>query len=244
MTMISEHNSIASLMNRGETCEILNGEALLRSLQARLSNGKDRRLLDVELLNLSLSVSSTPEEVTQKAKELLRIFGDFGGVLNASLDRLITEGGLETELALRLKIFEIVARRLSLAKILDRPILSNWEDVLRYLRIAVSHSSRLRVIVLFLDSRDRLIAEEEHAIGTVGMVFAYPREIMKRALQLDASSVIIVRNRPGGDHLPHSGDFSLRDDIKSIFKVFDMTLQDYIIIGVSESMSMRHSGLL
>lgn len=141
-------------------------------------------------------------DVKPLAKELLKVFGDFNRVVKTPIDRLRQHTGLTKAVALEFKIIEAVAHRLARSKIMRRPVLSSWDALLDYCHTAMSHGETEKFKVLFLDLKNVLIADEEQAKGTVGHVPIYPKEVAKRALELNASAIILVHNHPSGDPTP------------------------------------------
>ena len=142
------------------------------------------------------------QDVKPLAKELLKVFGDFNRVVKTPIDRLRQHTGLTKAVALEFKIIKAVAHRLARSKIMRRPVLSSWDALLDYCHTAMSHGETEKFRVLFLDLKNVLIADEEQAKGTVGHVPVYPQEVAKRALELNASAIILVHNHPSGDHTP------------------------------------------
>mgnify|MGYP000259210915 CR=1 FL=1 len=136
------------------------------------------------------------------AKELLEAFGDFNRVVTAPIDRLRQYTGLTKAVALEFKIIEAAAHRLARSKIMRRPVLSSWDALLDYFDAAMSRGETEKFRVLFLNTKNVLITDEEQAKGTVGHVPVYPQEVAKRALELNASAIILVHNHPSGDHTP------------------------------------------
>ena len=182
-------------------------------------------------------------DVKLLAKELLKVFGDFNRVVKTPIDRLRQHTGLTKAVALEFKIIEAVAHRLAPSKIMRRPVLSSWDALLDYCHTAMSHRETEKFRVLFLDLKNVLIADEEQAKGTVGHVPVYPQEVAKRALELNASAIILVHNHPSGDPTPSRSDISMTHQIQRACDALGLTLHHYLIIDKSRGLSFRTEGL-
>ena len=165
-------------------------------LRARFEEAGGEALPDYELLELVLFRSIPRRDVKPLAKDLIRRFGTFAEVLGAPPARLRETGGLGESAILDLKIVEAAARRLARGAVAKRPVLSSWSAVLDYCRTAMAFSETERFRVLFLDKRNALIADEVQGTGTVDHTPVYPREIVRRALELSSTAVILVHNHP------------------------------------------------
>ena len=184
------------------------------------------------------------QDVKPLAKELLKVFGDFNRVVKTPIDRLRQHTGLTKAVALEFKIIEAVAHRLARSKIMRRPVLSSWDALLDYCHTAMSHGETEKFRVLFLDLKNVLIADEEQAKGTVGHVPVYPQEVAKRALELNASAIILVHNHPSGDPTPSRSDISMTHQIQRACDALGLTLHHYLIIDKSRGLSFRTEGLI
>lgn len=167
-----------------------------RRLRERFLKSRGAGMPDYELLELVLMGAITRRDVKPIAKTLLKVFGSWEGVLTAPPARLAeVEGVGESALSL-LKVVEAAAIRLAQARVLDRPVISNWQALLDYCRAAMAHAATEQVRILFLDRKNVLIADEVQQQGTVDHSPIYPREVIKRALDLQASAIILVHNHP------------------------------------------------
>jgi DNA repair protein RadC len=143
-----------------------------------------------------------------------------------------------------LKIVEASAQRLMRARVMNRPILSSWDALVDYCHTAMSHRETEQFRILFLDRKNVLIADEEQAKGTVDHVPVYPREVVKRALELNASALILVHNHPSGDPTPSQADITMTGQVQDAAQVLGITLHDHLIIGKSRELSFRAQGYL
>ena len=203
-----------------------------------------RALPDYELLELVLFRSIPQRDVKPLAKALIARFGSFAEVLGARPERLTEIEGIGEATALDLKIVEASARRLARGAIGDRPVLASWKDVLDYCRTAMAFADREQFRILFLDKRNFLIADEVQSSGTVDHTPVYPREVVKRALELSASALILVHNHPSGDPTPSPADIRMTNELASIGKSLGISLHDHIIVGKKGHSSFRGLNLI
>jgi DNA repair protein RadC len=208
-------------------------------LRDRFLRGGDQGLPDYELLELVLFRSIPRRDVKPVAKALIAKFGSFAEVLGARLERLIEVEGVGESVAADLKIVEAAARRLSRGAIRDRPLLGSWKDVIEYCRTAMAFAEREEFRILFLDKRNFLIADEIQGSGTVDHTPVYPREVVRRTLELGATALILVHNHPSGDPTPSSADIKMTHDIVAIAKPLGIAVHDHIIVGRQGHTSFR-----
>ena len=213
-------------------------------LRARFMAGGAQALPDYELLELVLFRAIPRADVKPLAHRLLARFHDFNGVLTAPAPRLEEVEGVGDAVIVELKLIEAAAQRLARAKVMQRPVLSSWAALLDYCHTTMAHRDVEGVRVLYLDRKNVLIADEEQGRGTVDHVPVYPREVMKRALELNASALILVHNHPSGDPTPSEADISMTLRIRDGAEVLGLTLHDHLIIGRSQETSFRSLGYL
>jgi DNA repair protein RadC len=199
---------------------------------------------DYELLELVLFRAIPRQDVKPLARLLLDTFGDFNRVISASPARLSAVKGIGDAVIQELKIIEASAQRLMRAKVINRPVLSSWDALVDYCHTAMSHRETEQFRILFLDRKNVLIADEEQAKGTVDHVPVYPREVVKRALELNASALILVHNHPSGDPTPSDADITMTAQVQDAAQVLGITLHDHLIIGKSRELSFRAQGYL
>lgn len=215
-----------------------------KRLRARFTEGGALAMPDYELLELVLFRAIQRQDVKPLARLLLDTFGDFNRVISASPARLMMVRGVGESVVLELKLVEAAAQRLMRAKVLHRPILTSWDALVDYCHTAMSHRETEQFRVLYLDRKNVLIADEEQARGTVDHVPVYPREVVKRALELNASALILVHNHPSGDPTPSTADISMTSQVQDAAQVLGITLHDHLIIGKSRELSFRAQGYL
>ncbi|SDX82864.1 RadC family protein [Citreimonas salinaria] len=213
-------------------------------LRERFLVGGPDALPDYEMLELVLFRAIPRRDVKPLARTLLDRFGDFNGVLSAPAARLRDVAGVGDAVVCELKIVEAAAHRLAQSKVLRKQVVSSWDALLEYCQATMSHGEIEQFRVLFLDRKNVLIADEAQARGTVDHVPVYPREVVKRALELNASALILVHNHPSGDPTPSQADIDMTEQIQIAAQALGITLHDHLVIGRSTELSFRAQGLL
>ena len=213
-------------------------------LRTRFLTGGHAPMPEYELLELLLFNAIERIDVKPLAKRLLSTFGDLNGVVAASKHRLLKVEGTTPKVYLQLRIAEAFAQRMSQAKILERNILSSWGELIEYCRTTMAHRDTEQFRVIFLDRKNTVIADEEQAKGTVDHVPVYPREVAKRALELNASSIILVHNHPSGDPTPSHQDISMTEKISAACQAIGVGVHDHVIIGKDSEVSFRTAGYI
>lgn len=199
---------------------------------------------DYELLELLLFRAIPRRDVKPLARALLDAFGDFNGTVSAPEARLREVTGVGESVITELKLVEAAAHRLARARVLQRPVVSSWDALLSYCQTAMAHAETEQFRILFLNRKNVLIADEAQARGTVDHVPVYPREVVKRALDLNASALILVHNHPSGDPTPSAADIDMTEQIRRAADALGITLHDHLVIGRSRELSFRAEGLL
>ena len=215
-----------------------------KRLRERFLQGGAAAMPDYELLELILFRAIPRRDVKPLARLLLDTFGDFNRVLSASVARLHAVDGVGDAVVTELKIVEASAHRLMRSKVIERPVMSGWDAVVDYCHTTMAHRETEQFRVLYLDRKNVLIADEEQAQGTVDHVPVYPREVVKRALELNASALILVHNHPSGDPTPSQSDIDMTQQIETAAQALGLTLHDHLIIGKSIELSLRGSGYI
>lgn len=215
-----------------------------RHLRNRFSECGAVAVQDCELLELILFRAIPHQDVKPLAIALLETFGDFNQVLSASTHRLARIDGCCSKVIGELKIVEAAAHRMARSKVMQRCVISSWAAVIDYCHTVMAHRETEQFRILFLDTKNTLIADESHGQGTLDHVPVYPREVMKRALELNAASIILVHNHPSGDPTPSDADIAMTKQINTAAQALSITLHDHIIIGKSREASFREWGLL
>jgi DNA repair protein RadC len=214
-------------------------------LRARLFEGGPDALLDHELVEYLLALAIPRRDTKKIAKKLLRAFdNDFGRLLCADAATIVREGKVSEGAAAALKIAQAAANRLLEKRISNQPILSSWQALLDYLRADMAYEPVERVRVLYLNSKNILIANEKMWEGSIDEAAVYIREIVARALKLHATALIIVHNHPSGDPSPSQQDIRLTRDLIEAAKHLKIQVHDHVIVGAEGQRSLKAMGLI
>ena len=208
-------------------------------LRDRFRKGGADALPDYELLELVLFRALPRRDTKGIAKRLLARFGTFAEVINAPEPRLKELQDVGESVVTELKLVRAAALRLMRTEIVQRPALSSWKQVLDYLRAAQSYEHREQFRILFLDKRNRLIADEVQGQGTVDHTPVYVREVVKRALELSATAIILVHNHPSGDPTPSRADIDMTKQIVASAAPLGISVHDHIIVGREGHASLK-----
>jgi DNA repair protein RadC len=213
-------------------------------LRERFVNAGPASLADYELLELLLFPALPRSDVKPLAKALIERFGGFAGVINADLAALQEMSGLSETSAIALKAIQAAIQRVLRAEIVERPVLSSWQGVLDYCHAAMAHGRIEEFRLLFLDRKNALIADEVQQKGTIDHTPVYPREVVKRALELGASAIIMVHNHPSGDPTPSKADIEMTREVAKAARLLGIEVHDHLIIGQGKQTSLRGLGLI
>jgi DNA repair protein RadC len=212
-------------------------------LRARFLKGGKDSLAEYELLELILFMAIPQRDVKPLAKSLLTKFGSLGAVLHAPFSELESYGLSENSIA-TLKVIEAASFELLKSDIMKQPILNSWTKLLDYLKATMEHDRNEHFRVIFLNKKNEIIADEIQQSGTVDHTQAYPREIMKRALELSSTAIILVHNHPSGDPTPSKPDIDMTKQIIDSGKPFSIVIHDHIIVSKSGTTSFKQLGLI
>ena len=212
-------------------------------LRERARAGLDP-LPDYEVLELILYRSIRRGDVKPLAKALLARFGSLAAVFAASPESLRTVTGVGEEVALDLRLVQEATLRIAREAARQRTVISSWSALLAYVRTALAHEPREQFRVLFLDKKNQLIADEVLNHGTVDHAPVYPREVMRRALELSASALILVHNHPSGDPSPSAADVDMTRQIIEAGRALRIAIHDHLVVGSAGAASFKALGLL
>ncbi len=213
-------------------------------LRARFMNGGADAFPDYEMLELVLFAAIPRRDVKPLAKGLLAHFGSFAEVIAAPRERLLEIDGIGESVVTQFKVIEAAALRLSRTRLIGKPALSSWQALLDYCKAAMARTAREEFRVLFLDRKNVLIADEVQSAGTIDHTPVYPREIVKRALELSASAMILVHNHPSGDPTPSRADIEMTREIAAASKPLGIAVHDHLVVGRNGHASFKSLGLL
>ncbi|AZG75397.1 MULTISPECIES: DNA repair protein RadC [Methylocystis] len=208
-------------------------------LRDRFMDAGEAALADYEMLELLLFRAIARRDVKPLAKALITRFGSFAETVAARPERLREVGGLSEAAIVEIKLVEAAAKRLARGALQKRPVLSSFMEVLDYCRTAMAFAEREEFRILFLDKRNALIADEVQGVGTIDHTPVYPREIVRRALELGSSALILAHNHPSGDPTPSAADIRMTKDIAAIAQPFGITVHDHLIVGRHGHASFR-----
>ncbi len=208
-------------------------------LRQRFLNAGADALADYELLELILFRAIPQRDVKPLAKQLLAHFGSFAEVMAASPQRLQEVPGIGAAAATELKIVQAAALRMLAQQAREKPVFHGWSDLLNYCRAAMAHAEREEFRVLFLDSKNRLIADEVQNRGTIDHTPVYPREVVRRALELSAAGIILLHNHPSGDPTPSRADVAMTKKIIQAAEPLGIRVHDHLVIGRDGHASLR-----
>ncbi len=197
-----------------------------------------------DLLARLLAAAAPNAPSARMAATLLRQHGSLARVLCASDQRLKSVTHMTEDTIAHLRLTQAVAETITRKQLDDRPILGSWQTVMEYCRATMAHRDVEEVRVFYLDRKNHLIADEQHSRGTVDHAPFYPREVIKRALEMSASALVVVHNHPSGDPTPSTGDIALTRQLGEASKMMGLTLHDHIIITPSGEVSFRAEGLI
>jgi DNA repair protein RadC len=213
-------------------------------LRERFRDGGADALPDYELLELVLYGAVPRRDTKELAKRLVKRFGSFAEVINAS-DTLLLEVDECTERVIaELRLVRAAALRMMRGQILEKPALDSWNKVLDYCKAAIAYEQNEQFRILFLDKRNRLIADEIQSQGTIDHTPVYVREVLKRGLELSATALVLVHNHPSGDPTPSRADVEMTKQIVLAGKPLNITVHDHIIVGRQGHASLKALGLM
>ncbi len=213
-------------------------------MRAKLLAAGPEALADHELLEMALFLALPRRDTKAVAYALLARFGSFAAAIAAPHRDIVAVEGMGEASAAALKIVHGAALRLARADVIGRPVLANWDALMGYLNAVMARERVEQFRILFLDSRNRLLADEAQARGTVNHTPVYPREVVRRALELQASAIILTHNHPSGNPQPSRDDIAMTRQIVEAAKALSITVHDHVIVGNGAWLSFRKEGLL
>ncbi len=213
-------------------------------MRMRLLKAGPEALADHEMLEMVLFLALPRRDTKPLARALLARFHSFAAAIAAPVADLLAIEGMGEAGVAALKTVHAAALRLARADVMDLPVLSNWPKLIGYLTAALAHEQVEQARVLFLDSRNQLLADEVQGRGTVNHTPLYPREVVKRALELHATALVVAHNHPSGDPTPSREDIATTHEIKTAADALRIVLHDHVIIARARWLSFRQEGLL
>jgi DNA repair protein RadC len=213
-------------------------------LRQRFRKSGHEALPDYEIMELILFRAIPRRDTKPLAKALLDKFGGFAEAITASEERLSEIPGLGQAAITEIRIVRAAALRLMQGEVMKRPLLGSWDKVVQYCKAAMAYEPREQFRILFLDKRNRLVADEVQGNGTVDHTPVYVREVLKRALELSACAVVLVHNHPSGDPTPSRADIEMTKEIIAAAAKLDIAVHDHLIVGRDGHISLRSAGLV
>ncbi len=213
-------------------------------LRERFIEGGTAALPDYELLEMVLFRAIKRGDTKPIAKALMARFGSFAEVISAAPERLMEIKGVGPAVATEIKLIQAAALRLTRGQVLHKPVLASWNAIIEYCRAAMAFNEVESFRLLFVDKRNQLIADEVQQTGTVDHTPVYAREVIKRALELSATAIIMVHNHPSGDPTPSMADIDMTKKIIAAGTAIGILVQDHIIIGRKGNVSLRNLQLI
>jgi DNA repair protein RadC len=213
-------------------------------IRQRIMKGDGSHFDDYEILEVLLCAFIPRVDVRPIASKLVQRFGTVSAALAAPPERLMEIEGVGEVTAAYIRATNLLLQRAAADQIRERPVISNWAALLNYVSTRIRHEKTEQARVLFLDRKNRLIADELAGQGTVDHAPIYPREVARRALELSASAVILVHNHPSGDPTPSRADVELTRDIERALAPFEIRVHDHLVVGARETVSMKAKGLI
>jgi DNA repair protein RadC len=213
-------------------------------LKERVREGGQEAMPDYELLEMVLFRAIKRGDTKPLAKQLLARFGTFAEVLSAEPERLMEVKGVGESVATEIKVVHAAAMRLMRGQVINRPVLNTWNAILDYIRAAMAFNEIEQFRILFLDKKNQLIADEVQQEGTVDHTPVYTREVVKRALELAASAIVLVHNHPSGDPTPSMADIDMTKKIVDAGQRLGVIVHDHVIVGRKGHFSFRANGVL
>lgn len=213
-------------------------------LRERLMLAGRASLQDYEMLELIMFRAIPRRDIKPLAKTLLAEFGSFSRVINAPEERLLEIKGIGQSVIQEFRIVVAACERLAQVEVLHRHVLKHWKDLVDYCRISLAHKHIEQFRILFLDKKHNLIADEQQQTGSIDHVPVYTREVVKRALQVNASALILVHNHPSGNPDPSDGDIHMTQMIQHALQAVNIDLHDHIIVGAERIYSFQDAGRL
>jgi DNA repair protein RadC len=211
--------------------EVLHYHGHRDRLRSRFREAGSAALADYELLELILFRALPRRDVKPLAKALIAKFGSFAEVVSAPPARLADVDGTGEAVITEIKLIEAASQYFARDKVRSRIVLSSWDAVLEHCRVSMAFADKEEFRILFLDKRNQLIVDEVQQVGTIGHTPVYPREVVKRALELSATAVVLVHNHPSGDPTPSRANIQMTKEIIDVARPLGIEVHDHIIVG-------------
>ena len=213
-------------------------------LRKKLIECGSETFADYELLEFLLMLSIPRKDVKPLAKDLIKKFGSFNNVINASNTQLLEINGIGETVVASFRLIQAAITKTLKYKVENDSVISNWTELINYCKANIGNKTTEEFHVLYLNTKCHLIKDETHSTGTINNSSVYPREILKNVLEIGAASIIIVHNHPTGDTTPSNADINITKKIRDVLKTIDVPLHDHLIVGKGNCFSFKSFGLL
>jgi DNA repair protein RadC len=213
-------------------------------LRKRLLEGGTDALADHEVVEYLLMTAIPRRDVKPLARSLLKRFGSLAGVFNADPTTLARHSGMGETSAAAIRIVALAARRMARQAVREQPVLGSWQALIDYLTIDMAHLTVERVRVLYLNAQNMLIHDEHVGDGSIDEAAIHPREVIRRALDLGATALILVHNHPSGSPQPSRADIQITNRIAEAGRLLGIVVHDHVIIGREGHVSLKAKGLI
>jgi DNA repair protein RadC len=213
-------------------------------LRSKFDQAQGKGLADYELLELLLFLALPRGDTKPLAKSLLEKFGSLAALAKADAKLILETPGVGASVLHVIQLMQAMITNILQHKMMEKPVLASWQSVLDYCKASMSYDQREAVRLLFLDRKNKIIADEVQQTGTVDHAPLYPREVVKRALELGASALIIVHNHPSGDPTPSRGDVDMTLKVQEAARHLGIEVHDHLIIGKGRHSSLKSMGLM
>ncbi len=213
-------------------------------LRERFRRGGGEALADYELLEMLLFRAIARADTKPIAKALLNRFGSFAEVLSAPVERLTEVSGIGQRAAEELKLVRAAALRLTQSEVIDRPAVTSWEAVIEYCRASMAFEEREQFRVLFLDRRNHIVLDEVLQRGTIDHTPVYPREVVRRSLEVGATALVMLHNHPSGDPTPSAADIDMTKKVIEAARPLGIVVHDHLVIGRAGHVSFKSEGYI
>jgi len=215
-----------------------------RAFRAKFDQAQGMGLADYELLELLLFLAIPRGDVKPLAKVLLQKFGSLAALSKAEEGLILETPGVGSAILHVIQLIQSLMVKVLQQEMMDKPILASWQSVLDYCQASMAYDQRETVRLLFLDRKNKVIGDEVQQTGTIDHAPLYPREVVKRALDLGASAIIIVHNHPSGDPTPSRGDIEMTLKVQEAARPLGIEIHDHLIIGKGRHSSLKSMGLM
>ncbi len=242
--MASSHSNEKGLAESAANFEGFDNKGHRERLKSRFQADSGASFKDTEFLELVLFRSIPRRDTKPIARRLIHRFGSFSEVLSAPENLLLEVKGVGQAVVLDLKLIKAAGEKLARGALQERTVLNSWTALLEYCRTTMGLNEIEQFRVLFLDKKNNLLRDEVFQEGTIDHTPVYPREVIKRALELSSSALILVHNHPSGDPTPSTADITMTKELDKIASSMSIKIHDHLIISRDKHVSLKSLNIL